>query len=242
MDSVTSTSRPAATSGDEWRKRGRLALAFQEVLTVAARLQSGRYPEVDSGTLRSHVKQLLRRADDEARSSGYGSEHVKLATYTVIAFVDESVLGSGRAVLADWARQPLQEEIFDDHMAGERVFENLKALMAQPDSEHLADVLEVHQLCLLLGFRGRYGRGDEDRVRTFIEALDDRIGRIRGRHPLGPEAFPGAETVPPRKDPWLRRLAILATVVVVGTVVLFVTYSLLLSRLLSAVEPLASGG
>ena len=57
-------------------------------------------------------------AEQEARSRGYTAEDMRLASFAVVAFLDESVLNLRNPVFADWPRQPLQEELFGHHVAG----------------------------------------------------------------------------------------------------------------------------
>jgi type VI secretion system protein ImpK len=102
--------------------RGDLALALQEAFTVAVRLRAGRQVAADATSFRAHIKQLLGAADQRARAAGYDGDTVKLAVYAFIALLDESVLTSGQPMFAEWARQPLQEEVFGEHMAGENFF------------------------------------------------------------------------------------------------------------------------
>ena len=148
------TALPAARSTVS--RSGALAIAFQEVFTVAIRVRAKRQMAADAESFRTHVKQLLAVADREARQAGYEAEYVKLAVYAYIALLDESVLNSNQPMFASWPRQSLQEEVFGDHIAGENFFVHLQDLMARQDSQDLADILEVFLLCLLLGFRGRY--------------------------------------------------------------------------------------
>jgi type VI protein secretion system component VasF len=54
----------------------------------------------------------------------------------------------------------LQEEMFGGHFAGEYFFRNVTDLLNRPESAEVADVLELHALCLLLGYRGRFAFGD----------------------------------------------------------------------------------
>ena len=194
-------------------RTGALALAFQEAMTVVCRLQSNRQVASDANQFRQHIKGLLGRADEEARAMGYDAGDVKLAIYALVALLDESVLRSPQTIFSGWAGQPLQEEVFGDHMAGETFFRNLGELMHRPDSPSLADVLEVHELCLLLGFRGRYAHADDASLNSTISAVQERINRIRG----WPAGFTEAwqipqETLPVPGDPWVRRLAIIAVV------------------------------
>ena len=93
----------------------------------------------------------------------------------MVAFLDESVLNSRNPIFADWLRKPLQEELFGTHIAGEVFFQNLQQLLGRSDSQDLADLLEVHYLCLLLGFCGRYSagnRGELDQIMNMTARQD----------------------------------------------------------------------
>jgi len=189
--------------------RGALALAFQEAFTVAIRLRANRPVATNADAFRTHVKHLLSAADQEARRLGYDRSHVRLAVYAYIAFLDESVLNSRQPISADWPRQPLQEEIFGDHLAGETFFRHADELLSQQDSPAVADVLEVYLLSILLGFRGRFGSGDGGGLAATSAAMAEKIRRIRGPHgDLAPEwALPQGESAPAARDPWMPRLA-----------------------------------
>jgi len=169
------------------------------------------------------MKEILADIEREARQGGYSGEDVRLAIYAVVVFLDESVLNSSLAMFSDWPRRPLQEELFGGHTGGEVFFQNLHQLLARQESDHLADVLEVHQLCLLLGFQGRYSRMDRGELRGLTLVVSDKIQRIRGRTgDLSPSwSLPGGETVAPARDPWVRRLGVAAAASLVVALVLF---------------------
>ena len=212
------------------QKSGGLAIALQEALTVGARLRASRQSAQDAASFRAHVKSLLAAADGEARGRGYEPDHVKLAIYAYIAFLDETVLNSAQAMFATWTRQPLQEEVFGEHMAGENFFRYLNDLMGRADSPDLADVLEVYLLCLLLGFRGRY-MNDPGSLQGLMMSLQQKILRIRGaRSTISPVwMLPQNERVEAVKDPWFRRL-MMGTFAALGVaLVLFVIYWLVLN-------------
>ena len=199
---------------------------MQEAFTAAIRLRTGRQSATDPHTFRNQIKHLLNGAHQEARRLGYSSAHVGLAAYAVVAFLDESVLNSNQPMFAEWSRQPLQEEFFGDHMAGETFFRRLDELLAQQDSEDLADVLEVFQLCMLLGFRGRYVGGDRGALAGLISATDAKITRIRGARPtLSPRwKLPDEAPVQTARDPWLRRLGIFAFATLALALVLWAVF------------------
>jgi type VI secretion system protein ImpK len=200
--SSTPTAAPGAVG------TGRLALAFQETLTAVARLRADRQPVADADAFRAHMLQLLGRADADARAAGYDPADVRLAGFAVVALLDESALNARQAALADWARRPLQEELFGNHMAGEWFYQHVDQLLARPDSAPLADLLEVHQLCLLLGFRGRYGAHDPGAVHAVASRTGERIARLRAAAgDLAPAWRPPDDAVVGR-DPWVRRLGL----------------------------------
>lgn len=208
---------------------GGLAQALQEAFTVTVRLRTGRQVASDSHSFRTHIKGLLASADRDARAAGYSPESVKRAIYAFVAFLDESVLNSAQPMFSDWPSQPLQEEIFGDHMAGETFFRHVRDLLGRQDAPEVADLLEVHHLCLLLGFRGRFGSGDRGELPSIMQEIDAKIRRVRGGvPPFAPAWRPGDEEMAPPDDPWLPRLGTTALGAVGLAVVLFILFALLL--------------
>jgi len=207
---------------------GRLAGALQESITAVVRLRAERQPVTDAASFRGQLTQLLARAEQEALGMGFSAQDARLAIFAVVAYLDESVLNARNAVLADWARRPLQDELFGGHMGGEWFFQHLEQLLARPDSPELADLLEVHQLCLLLGFRGKYGAGDHGELHAISSRVGERLARMRGPSgDLAPAWRPPSDRVDTR-DPWLRRLTIGAIASAVLMVALWGGYALLL--------------
>jgi len=213
-------------------RQGELALALQEALTVAVRLRAGRQVAADAVSFRAHIKQVLAASDQRARAAGYDGDTVKLGVYAYIALLDESVLNSANPIFADWSRQPLQEEVFGEHMAGENFFRTVQDLLGRPDSEALADLLEVYQLCLLIGFHGRYG-ADAGGLHAINAAIATKIARIRSDAPgtseLAPDwRLPAVEQLTRGRDIWAKRLTVVALGALGFAVVLFLLYHLLL--------------
>lgn len=210
---------------------GRLALALQEILTATVRLRSGRQVAADAEGFRLHAKQVLAGAEQEARVAGYATDDIRIALFAIVVFLDESVLNSGQQMFADWPRKPLQDELFGGHLGGEVFFQYLQQQLERDDSREVADLLEVFQLCLLLGFRGRYSTGDgRGELQLLVQRIGEKIARIRG--PLGelsPSWRPPSDTIAAAaRDPWVRRLAIATAAVGLFVVALFVIYRLAL--------------
>jgi type VI secretion system protein ImpK len=221
---IEAAANPRATD-----RTGALALALQEAFTVAVRLRANRQVAADAASFRAQVKTLLASADRDARAHGYDPEYVKLAVYAYIAFLDETVLNSTQAMFSAWTRQPLQEEVFGEHMAGENFFRYLTDLLGRQDSAELADLLEVYSLCLLLGFRGKYAAGDPANLQGLAMAVQQKLQRIRGPRGM-PRAWvlPENEVIASAADPWVRRLRNAAAGAFAVALVLYGLYRLLL--------------
>jgi type VI secretion system protein ImpK len=223
------------------RRIDNLAIAFQEVLTAIVRLRANSQNITDAEQFRAQVRAALKQAEQEAVARGYLAEDVRLATFAVVGFLDESILNSRNPAFADWPRKPLQEELFGVQLAGEIFFRNVERLLTRQDSHELADVLEVHLLCILLGFRGRYSMGGSGELRATTQQLREKIRRIRGFDPqLSPAWSPPAEAPRRAVDPWVKRLLSIAICTIGLAVVLFIVFKILLYLNVSAVEALAA--
>ena len=211
-------------------KRGdNMALVFQEPLTVIVRLRANRQRFGDPEVFRSQIRNALKSAETEGTRRGYTVEDMRVGTFAVVAFLDESILNSQNPIFADWQRKPLQEELFGVHVAGEIFYKNVDRLLGRADSEPLADLLEVHQLCLLLGFRGRYSAsGNTAEIRSLIAQMEEKIRRIRGaREPLPWQ--PPEQMMQAAPDQWTARLKWVAIGCVCLALLLFVFYKISLS-------------
>jgi type VI secretion system protein ImpK len=233
---------PATSPSTGVTRADNLALVFQEVLTAIVRLRSNRQELSDSESFRFHAREAIRTAIQEARNqAGYSADDIKMATLALVGFLDESVLNTRNPIFADWPRKPLQEELFGIHMAGELFFQNLEKLLGRQDSADLADVLEVHYLCLLLGYCGRYSLGGKGELQAVATATGDRIRRIRG---VSTDPFMKftmeAEVVRVSSDPWVRRLLFAAIFCFVLVLVLFVSFKVTLSSGASTLNAVAS--
>jgi type VI secretion system protein ImpK len=165
------------------KRNENLALLMQELFTVIVRIRAGRMSVSSVEAFRAQVKEALRVAGEAARRSGYSSEQTSSALLAVVALLDETVLGSANPAFRDWQRSPLQAQLFGVDVAGHTVFDQIRTLLSADDSYELADVLEVFELCLLLGYQGRYGGGRAGDLGAIRTRLADRIARIRGGAP-----------------------------------------------------------
>src|SRR5208283_571476 len=160
--------------------RANLALIYQEILTAITRFRSNRQAVTDAASFRNQIKGAISVAEAEANRRGYAGEDVRLATFAVVALLDESILNSNNPIFSDWPRMPLQEELFGVHTAGEMFFQCVDRLMAKSDSPQAVDVLEVYDLCMLLGYRGRYSMSGPESVRAVASTVAEKLQHLRG--------------------------------------------------------------
>ena len=214
------------------RRAENLAFVFQELLTVGERLRSNRQQVADATSFRAQIWAAVRQAEDDARRRGYPTDDIELAVFAAVAFLDESILNLRLPVFADWPRQPLQEERYGHHVAGEIFFQNLQKLMTRTDSHELADLLEMYQLALLLGFAGRYSMGGRGELRGITMQTGERIQRIRQTSGwLAPGwQLPMEGPVRTGGDPWVSRMVVILIACVVLVAVLFGIFVVLLSQ------------
>ena len=216
-----------------------LASSLEDIFTITLRVRHRTQPVQDAAEFRREIRLILRRSAETARALGYTGPGVQNAIFAVVAFLDESVLNLQDPVFGDWSRRPLQEELFGGHLAGETFYLNLRSCLQQQDSIEVADLLEVHCLCLLLGYRGRYAFGDGGAVDALLRQARQSIRRIRGETllTLSPGTPPPALD-PPASDRWRRPLLWSTSVLFVLVLVTFIVYEVVLA---SGVHLLESG-
>ena len=225
------------------RRPENLALLFQDVLTAIVRLRANRQGVTDANAFRHHMREALKTAASQALAAGYTADDTKHATFAAVAFLDESVLNSQNAIFVEWLRKPLQAELFGTHTAGEEFFVSLQQLLGRGDSHDLADLIEIHYLCLLLGFGGRYSVGNRGELAQIMNMTGEKIRRIRGRFgALSPGWQPPAEKAITQSDPWVKRWGIIAAVSAAVMVLLFVGYWFGLGSVVSHLHTLAGQG
>jgi type VI secretion system protein ImpK len=223
------------------RRSENLAYIYQQILTVVVRVRSNRQAISDANSFRANIQSGLRAAEKDAVKKTYAPDDIRMVTLAVVAFLDESVLNSSNPIFSSWHSMPLQEEMFGHHVAGETFFENLEKLMSRPDSHDVADVLEIYTLCLLLGYKGRYGLSGPEATRPLSDSAMDKIRRIRGPlQGLSPSwAVPEGGIVASRRDPWVSRLTYAALASVVLAILLFLGFKLRLSSGASDIHAIA---
>ncbi|HXE12005.1 MAG TPA: DotU family type IV/VI secretion system protein [Bryobacteraceae bacterium] len=157
-----------------------LAMLYQGALTAAVRIQSQRQQIGNAAAFRRRMKDVLAEIDREAVKRGYTAAHSREGNFAFAAFLDEVILNSQDACREDWAKKPLQEDLFGISTAGEQFFTHIDGLFSQADTPELIDVMEVFLLCLLLGYQGKHISGGHAELALITDRLRHRVERSRG--------------------------------------------------------------
>jgi type VI secretion system protein ImpK len=156
-----------------------LLQAASPLLLLTGQLR-GTLSTMDPAGLRRHALDEIRHFEDQARASGVRNEIVLAARYALCAGLDEAVLSTPWGAQSEWAQHPLLVALHREAWGGEKFFEMLDRISADPE-RHI-DLLELQYLCLALGFSGKYQmmpRGHEQ-LADLQQRLYRTIRGIRG--------------------------------------------------------------
>lgn len=159
-----------------------LVQAAIPLLLLAGQLR-GAPAAVDVAALRRQALDEIRRFEDQARASGIRNEIVLAARYALCAALDEAVLSTPWGAQSEWAQHPVLVALHREAWGGEKFFEMLNRIAADP-ARHL-DLLELQHLILALGFTGKFQmleRG-QDQLTDLQRDLYRKIQDLRGPAP-----------------------------------------------------------
>ena len=134
----------------------------------------------------AETRKLFENFEEECRRRNIPAEEVNTAKYGLAAFLDETVLNSRWPYRDKWADNPLQLEYFGTYLAGEIFFDKLEEIRQRAEGK--PDLLEIYYLSLLLGFKGKYGVGSEEKLHLLIDTVANELNRLRP--PASPDLSP----------------------------------------------------
>jgi type VI secretion system protein ImpK len=152
-----------------------------------------------SNELRPQVAALL--LDFEKRAERYRFNHkiVQVSKFALASFVDETVLTNNFPLRDEWEKNPLQLEYFGEQLAGNKFFEKLQAMLKQIETTQ--DAVEIYYVCMLLGFKGRYGVYEQEKLLAIMQTTANalvKVGKIKPVE-LSPHWLADDQPAPPEK-------------------------------------------
>ncbi len=166
---------------------------FDLILRIKARIVA------PSNELRPQVAAML--ADFEKRAERYRFNHkiVQVAKFALASFVDETVLTNNFPLRDEWEKYALQLEYFGEQLAGNKFFEKLDAMLKQIETTQ--DAVEIYYVCMLLGFKGRYGVYEQEKLLAIMQKTANalvKVGKIKPIE-LSPNWLANDQPKPPEK-------------------------------------------
>jgi type VI secretion system protein ImpK len=151
-----------------------------------------------SNDLRPKIAALLTDFENRAERYRFSSKITQVAKFALASFVDETVLSSNFNLKEEWEKNPLQLEYFGEHLAGNKFFEKLAAMLKQIDVT--ADAVEIYYVCMLLGFKGRYAVYEKEKLLQIMQETANALvkaGKIRPVE-LSPHWLANDQPEPPK--------------------------------------------
>ena len=138
----------------------RLSDCFVDLFAYVSHVMAGKEDWPPSGDILCRkVSDLIAQSESFRDENGFDRDDYDQARFAVFVWIDEMVMKSAFDGKSIWQKQLLQRRYYKTSGGGVAFYTRLEAL--EPEKNQ---VREVYYLCLSLGFSGRYGAGDEDRV------------------------------------------------------------------------------
>ncbi len=152
-----------------------------------------------SNDLRPKIAAMLTDFEKRAERYRFSSKITQVSKFALASFVDETVLTNNFHLKEEWEKNPLQLEYFGESLAGNKFFEKLLAMIKQVDVT--ADAVEIYYVCMLLGFKGRYGVYEKEKLLAIMQQTANALvkaGKIRPVE-LSPHWLANDQPKPPEK-------------------------------------------
>jgi len=147
----------------------RVVDCFTDVILFARRMARSEAEEISCEEAKKVFTTLIIESEKTANEYEIAAEIFESAKFPVVAYVDEILLCSKWPEKTLWQKEPLQRIYFNTTNAGSEFYDRLYELNKfGPDR----DVREVYGLCLGLGFRGKYFRGEDRKKYEEIKAFN----------------------------------------------------------------------
>lgn len=177
-----------------------MAVLAIPMLTLVVKLQASVRQDDVTG-LQRHLADAVKSFEAQALGHGVGGEEVMAGRYVLCSTLDELVLSTPWGSQSQWGQQSLLSQFHNETWGGEKVFTILDRTIGDP--ERHGDLLMLIDLCLAVGFEGRYrvlesGRFELQEVRRHLfrvlrkwtppppEALSPNWQPVKGGRPLRP--------------------------------------------------------
>lgn len=188
----------------------------------------------DVHALREDCLDQISRFEQRALTAGVQRRVVEAARYALCSSVDEAVLSTMWGAQSEWMQNTLLLQLHREAHGGDNFFVMLDRFSHDPVK--YAELLELHYLCIALGFTGRYHGSEKSlaQLRHIRSATFQHLREQRGAaHQELSLRWRGVED---RRNPIVRYVPAWVAAVAILLIVA-VTYTVLAARLRDRVAP-----
>lgn len=121
---------------------------YAELLSYTLYLVSQKEP-FSFEEINENYQKLISRSQEMAQKQNFQKWNEYF--FPIAAFIDEKILCSNLKEKNKWVKNKLQKTFFNTDKAGEEFFDRLEKL-----TDEQKDLRMVYDLCLVLGFKGKY--------------------------------------------------------------------------------------
>jgi type VI secretion system protein ImpK len=158
-----------------------LLAAAVPLLVVIAHLRNS-VQQADVAALRKEMAEQLHRFEDLALRLGARAGDVTGGRYVLCSLIDETVMTTPWGSSSSWSTNSLLNEFHSETWGGEKVFTILDRVRADPHK--FTALLKLIDVCLLLGFEGKYRVVEGGREK--LADLRVELGRLLRQHGKAP--------------------------------------------------------
>lgn len=210
--------------------------AAATLLGLARRLRATPH-HPDPAALREQLLAQVAEFEARAAAAGVARPRIGAARYLLCSFLDEVVAGTPWGQGGAWAQGNLLQAFHDERWGGRKTFELLERLGHDPAAH--VDLLELFDVCILLGYEGQFqGRpGGREQLQAIAVRLHQAVRAQRP--PTAPPQVLSLRVQPAVVSPAAARLRALPAWVAAALAGLAVTAIVLLlnQRLESLAAP-----
>lgn len=208
-----------------------LVAAATPLLLIVAQLRM--INSADIGVLHRGIVEQIRCFEERAAKDQAGGSDVTVARYVMCALLDEAVMTTRWGGESAWSDNSLLNQFHNETWGGEKVFQILERVRVTP-AKYLA-LLKLINICLLMGFEGKYRVVEGGRER--LEDLRSDVQRLLRDHTSAPPAGLSSQWRGIKVRTGVRRYVPLWTIFVAATVIMLTGYSFFHWRLSDELAP-----
>ncbi len=132
----------------------------------------------DVESLHANTQNAIETFRREVQNEGYDINNLNAASYAICSLIDETIMGKNWGAESLWPSQTMLSIFHNETWGGDQFFAILERVLSE--AQRYPDLLEFMQMCLLLGFEGKYhiAPNGEKRLEELMARIDAKLREI----------------------------------------------------------------